>query len=93
MTSKKLEKLMISSAPARADAKRRIMEMFPASRLFELYGSIEAGWVTMLHPHEQFKYAGTVGREVVSSEPIRMLDEHGNEVPDGQPGELYSSSP
>ncbi len=89
----KIEKLMISSAPARADAKREIMEMFGRSDLFELYGSTEAGWVTMLHPHEQLKYAGTVGREVVGSEPIRMLDEQGNEVPDGQPGELYSSSP
>jgi fatty-acyl-CoA synthase len=89
----RVEKLMISSAPARAETKRAVMEMFPNSGLFELYGSTEAGWVTMLHPHEQFDKLGTVGREVVGSAPILLLDDDGNEVPDGQPGELFSCSP
>ena len=88
-----VEKLMISSAPAMADTKRAIMEMFPNSGLFELYGSTEAGWVTMLHPHEQFEKLGTVGREVVGSAPIRLLNDDGVEVPDGEPGELFSYSP
>ncbi len=69
------------------------MEMFPNSGLFELYGSSEAGWVTMLHPDEQFTHLGTVGRETVGSAPIRILDENGDEVPDGQPGELHSCNP
>lgn len=86
-------KLMISSAPARVETKRAIMEMFPNSGLFELYGSTEQGWATMLHPHEQFDHLGSVGREVVGSAPIRILDEDGNEVPDGTVGELYSSGP
>ncbi len=89
----RVEKLMISSAPARAETKRAVMEMFPNSGLFELYGSTEAGWVTMLHPIEQFDHLGTVGREVVGSAPIRLLDEDGIEVPDGEPGELFSCSP
>jgi acyl-CoA synthetase (AMP-forming)/AMP-acid ligase II len=88
-----VEKLMISSAPALAETKRAIMEMFSNSGLFELYGSTEAGWVTMLHPHEQFDKLGTVGREVVGSAPILLLDDDGVEVPDGQPGELFSCSP
>jgi acyl-CoA synthetase (AMP-forming)/AMP-acid ligase II len=89
----RVEKLMISSAPARAETKRAVMEMFPNSGLFELYGSIEAGWVTMLHPHEQFDKLGTVGREVVGSAPIKLLDDDGREAPDGEPGELYSCGP
>lgn len=89
----KVEKLMISSAPARVETKRAVMAMFPNSGLFELYGSTEAGWVTMLHPDEQFDHLGTVGREVVGSAPIRLLDEDGNEVPDGAIGELYSCGP
>jgi fatty-acyl-CoA synthase len=48
-------KLMISSAPARRETKLAIMEYFRNSGLFELYGSTEAGWVTMLHPDEQFR--------------------------------------
>ena len=89
----RMKKLMISSAAARADTKRGIMEMFPSSGLFELYGSSEAGWVTMLHPHEQFTHLGTVGRECIGSGPIRLLDDAGDEVPDGQPGELFSQTP
>ena len=67
--------------------------MFPNSGLYELYGSTEAGWVTVLHPDEQFDHLGTVGREVVGSQAIRMLDDDGQEVPDGEPGELFSCSP
>ena len=81
-------KLMISSAPARPETKREVMEMFPNSGLFELYGATETGWVTMLHPHEQFTKLGSVGRECVGAAPIKILDEGGNEVPDGESGEL-----
>jgi fatty-acyl-CoA synthase len=83
-------KLMISSAPARRDTKLAIMEYFKNSGLFELYGSTEAGWVTMLHPDEQFTKLGSVGRECVGSRPIRLLDADGCDVAEGEPGELYS---
>jgi fatty-acyl-CoA synthase len=89
----RIAKLMISSAPARPDAKRAIMEMFPNAGLFELYGSTETGWATMLHPHEQFDKLGSVGRECVGSAPIKLLDANGEEVPDGEIGELYASNP
>ncbi len=85
-------KLMISSAPARRDTKLAIMDYFRNTGLFELYGSTEAGWVTMLHPDEQFSKLGSVGRECVGSRPIRLLDADGNDVPDGEAGELYSSN-
>ena len=83
-------KLMISSAPARRETKLAIMEYFKNSGLFELYGSTETGWVTMLHPDEQFDKLGSVGRECVGSRAIRLLDADGNDVPDGEPGELFS---
>ncbi len=86
-------KLMVSSAPARRDTKLAIMEYFKNSGLFELYGSTEAGWVTMLHPDEQFTKLGSVGRECVGSRPISLLDADGNDVRDGEPGELYSCNP
>jgi acyl-CoA synthetase (AMP-forming)/AMP-acid ligase II len=47
----------------------------------------------MLHPDEQFDHLGSVGREVTGSLPIRLLDDDGAEVPDGEPGELYSCGP
>ena len=86
-------RLLVSSAPARRDTKLAIMDYFRKSALFELYGSTEAGWVTMLHPQEQFTKLGSVGRECVGSAPIRLIDPAGNEVPDGEVGELYSCNP
>jgi fatty-acyl-CoA synthase len=64
---------MISSAPARRETKLAVMDYFKNSGLFELYGSTEAGWVTMLHPEEQLSKLGSVGRECVGSRPIRLL--------------------
>ncbi|WP_291211792.1 class I adenylate-forming enzyme family protein [Hydrogenophaga sp.] len=83
-------KLMISSAPARQDTKRGIMELFPNGHLYELYGSTEAGWVTLLRPQEQLRKLGSVGREWAGSGAIRLLDEERREVPDGEVGELFS---
>jgi fatty-acyl-CoA synthase len=89
----RVTKLLVSSAPARRDTKLAIMEYFRNSGLFELYGSTEAGWVTMLHPQEQLTKLGSVGRECVGSAPIRLIDSAGNEVADGEAGELYSRNP
>ncbi len=83
-------KLMISSAPARQETKLAIIEHFKNAGLYELYGSTEAGFVTMLGPQEQLSKLGSVGRECVGSLPIRLLDPDGNEVPGGEAGELYS---
>jgi fatty-acyl-CoA synthase len=89
----RVTKLLVSSAPARRDTKLAVMEYFTNSGLFELYGSTEAGWVTMLHPQEQLTKLGSVGRECVGSAPIRLVNSAGNEVADGEAGELYSCNP
>jgi len=88
-----VEKLMISSAPARRDTKLSIMEFFPNAKLHELYGSTEAGWVTLLRPDEQLERMGTVGREWAGSGPIKLLDAEGQEVEDGEVGEVFSRTP
>jgi acyl-CoA synthetase (AMP-forming)/AMP-acid ligase II len=88
-----VQKLMISSAPARRDTKLAILAHFHNGSLYELYGSTEAGWVTLLRPAEQIDKLGSVGREWAGSGAIRLLDADGNEVPDGAVGELYSRTP
>jgi acyl-CoA synthetase (AMP-forming)/AMP-acid ligase II len=89
----RIRKLMISSAPARKDTKLAILDYFKNSQLYELYGSSEAGWVTLLRPDEQIDHLGSVGREWTGSGPVKILDPLGNEVPDGEVGELYSCTP
>src|SRR5262252_691608 len=92
-SGERMRKLLVSSAPARRDTKLAILDHFRNCGLFELYGSTEAGWVTMLHPDEQLEKLGSVGRECAGSAPIRILDPAGCEVPDGEVGELYSRTP
>jgi fatty-acyl-CoA synthase len=89
----RVEKLMISSAPARKDTKLAILDFFRNGHLYELYGSTEAGWVTLLRPEEQIEKLGSVGREWAGSGAIRLLDSEGKEVPDGEVGELFSRTP
>ena len=88
-----VRKLLVSSAPARHETKVAIMVAFPNSRLLELYGSTEQGWATLLRPDEQLTKAGTVGREFTGSGRIKLLDDDGLEVPEGEVGELYSRTP
>jgi len=88
-----INKLMCSSAPAREDTKLWILDFFNNSKLFEAYGSTEAGLVTLLHPEDQLKKLGSIGREVIGTDRIRLLDEDRNEVPDGEVGELFSRTP
>lgn len=85
-----IRQLLISSAPARRETKLAIMDYFKNAELWEAYGSTEAGLVTLLRPEEQFKKLGSIGREIFGTDRIKILDEEGHEVPDGQVGELYS---
>ena len=88
-----VRKLMISSAPARKDTKLGILDYFSNSDLYELYGSTEAGWVTLLRPDEQIEHLGSVGREWTGSAAVKILDPARREVPDGEIGELFSCTP
>jgi fatty-acyl-CoA synthase len=86
-------RLLVSSAPARRDTKLAILDYFTNGRLYELYGSTEAGWVTLLRPAEQLTKLGSVGREWSGSGNIRILNEKREEVADGEVGELFSRTP
>jgi acyl-CoA synthetase (AMP-forming)/AMP-acid ligase II len=88
-----IRKLLCSSAPARAELKQRVAEHFKGVQLYEGYGSTEAGIVTTLFPDEQFTKVGSIGRESSGTDVVKLLDEEGAEVPQGEVGELFSRGP
>ena len=69
------------------------MEFFPGVKLYEAYGSTEAGMVTILKPEYQMTKLGSIGFECIGTDFIKILDIDGNEVAPGEIGELYSRGP
>lgn len=88
-----LRKLLCSSAPVRSKIKSRILGCLPGVELYEAYGSTEAGLVTILKPEDQLRKIGSMGRECLGVDLIKLLDENGREVGIGEIGELYSKGP
>ncbi len=88
-----IRKLLCSSAPVRRKMKREIMAFFPNAELYEGYGSTEAGCVTVLKPEDQMTKTGSIGREALGTDLVKILDDEGNEVPTGEVGEIFSRGP
>lgn len=88
-----LQKLLCSSAPVRSKIKRGILKCFPGVELYEGYGSTEAGLVTILKPEDQLRKIGSMGRECLGVDLIKLLNDNGKEVEVGEIGELYSRGP
>ena len=88
-----IRKLLCSSAPVRKTMKLAIMDFFPGVELYEGYGSTEAGIVTVLKPEDQMRKLGSIGYETLGTDFVKILNEGGNEVPQGEVGELYSRGP
>jgi fatty-acyl-CoA synthase len=82
--------LMSGAAPLPTELARRVEEGF-GPILYNFYGATETGVVTLAGPGEHTARPGTIGRPVMGNE-LRLLDEAGRPVPDGQVGvigELY----
>ena len=88
-----MSSLLTSSAPATKQMKLDVMALFTKAKLFEAYGSTEAGLVTILRPEDQMSKLGSIGKECIGLDCIRLLDENGDPVPMGTIGELYSRGP
>jgi acyl-CoA synthetase (AMP-forming)/AMP-acid ligase II len=85
--------LLTSSAPATKQMKLDVMKLFSKTRLFEAYGSTEAGLVTLLRPEDQMDKLGSIGKECIGTDRIKILDEEGNSVAVREIGELFSRGP
>jgi fatty-acyl-CoA synthase len=83
--------VMSAAAPLPTDTARRFMARF-GPVLWNFYGATETGLVTLAGPGDHLARPGTIGRALRGNR-IRLLDDHGAEVPQGQVGELYAQNP
>lgn len=88
-----IKKLLCSSAPVSKHTKKEIMKFFHGVKLYEAYGSTEAGLVTILKPEDQLEKLGSIGYEALGTDFIKLLDENDTEVGINEVGELYSRGP
>ena len=62
------------------------------SHLLEGYGLTECSPTVTLSPYNQSAYNGSIGLPAASTE-VRLLDDAGEEVPFGEPGEMWVKGP
>ncbi|WP_286828289.1 MULTISPECIES: class I adenylate-forming enzyme family protein [Kordiimonas] len=80
-----------TSAPLRTSVKREILDRWPAGGLTEFYGMTEGGVSCMLRAHERPDKLNTVGQPSHGCE-LRILDDEGEELGTGMPGEIVARS-
>ncbi|MGC1513781.1 MAG: AMP-binding protein [Acidimicrobiales bacterium] len=56
--------------------------------LYNLYGSTEVAWATIADPSDLRAAPGTAG-PVVPGAAVRLLDDQGNDVPEGERGRIF----
>jgi fatty-acyl-CoA synthase/long-chain acyl-CoA synthetase len=82
-----MRSLVVAAAPCPMRVKEEAIRYFGPS-FYEFYGSTELGVNTILAPEDVLRKPGSCGR-VAPSVEILLLDEAGQPVPVGTPGELY----
>jgi acyl-CoA synthetase (AMP-forming)/AMP-acid ligase II len=80
------------TAPLAQAMKARIIEVMGEGKLYERYGTTETSIATALRPVDQLRKQACVGQALPLTH-LRLLDEAGNDVPQGEVGELAVSSP
>ena len=81
-----LRALILGAAPCPISLKERAEKAF-GQVVWEFYGATETGINTVLRPEDQLRKPGSCGTAVPGQE-IRLVDANGDDVADGEPGEL-----
>lgn len=82
-----LKGVVHSAAACPAWVKRAWLEVLPAERLWEGFGSTENVGLTVVRGDDWLRRPGTVGRPFGCD--LRILDDDGHELPPGQVGEIF----
>ncbi len=82
-----LDKIFYGSMPITPPTLAKAREMFPQARFNQLYGSTEAGMVSVLRSEDHAEWSQTTGRQALLTES-RIVDDRGRPVPVGGIGEV-----
>ena len=80
-----------TSAPLHTAVKQSLLARWPEGGLWEFYGMTEGGVNCALAAHERPDKLDTVGQPGEGCD-VRIIDDQGNELPQGEAGEIVGSS-
>ncbi len=84
-----MEYWVYGGAPLGKNEVELVKKKFQTDDLWCVYGLTEAGPSgTLLKADEHGEKSGSIGRRAALNTEIRLVDEHGNDVPQGEPGEI-----
>jgi fatty-acyl-CoA synthase len=81
-----LKRVMHAAAPCPVEIKKQMMDWWGLI-IDEYYASSEAIGSTLIAAEEWLAHPGSVGKPMLGA--VHILDENGDELPPGQPGEIY----
>jgi long-chain acyl-CoA synthetase len=81
-----LERVMHAAAPCPVEIKQQMIDWW-GPIVDEYYASSEAIGSTLITAEDWLTHPGSVGKSMMSA--LHILDEDGNELPPGEPGEIY----
>ena len=81
-----LQRVMHAAAPCPVEIKKQMIDWW-GPIVDEYYASSEAIGSTLISAEEWLAHPGSVGKPMLGD--LHILDEEGNELPAGQPGEIY----
>ena len=82
-----LEVTAASGSALPGELATRWMDEF-GDNLYNLYGSTEVAWATVATPEDMRSAPGTAGRPPRGT-VIRIVDQHGEDVPEGETGRIF----
>jgi acyl-CoA synthetase (AMP-forming)/AMP-acid ligase II/NAD(P)-dependent dehydrogenase (short-subunit alcohol dehydrogenase family) len=86
-----LRMLLSGAAPLAPELATAVMDEF-GDVLYNAYASTEVGTGTLAAPRDLRAAPGTVGRPMAGT-VVKILDEHGGELPAGETGRVFVGSP
>jgi long-chain acyl-CoA synthetase len=81
-----LQRVMHAAAPCPVQIKKQMIDWW-GPIIDEYYASSEATGSTLITAEDWLAHPGSVGKPMLGG--VHILDEDGNELPPGEPGEIY----